>query len=136
MPGLFSGTPFDRPVTCERCEKPLDECRCPRAGAGPTTIGRVVLPKDQPVRVQRERRRDKTVTVIRGLRCGPDGTPDIASFLKLLKTRFGTGGTLTETPAAPGGESAGVAVELQGDHRDKVVEHLRSLGYPAKTAGA
>lgn len=125
MPGLFSGTPFERPVTCERCEKPLDQCRCPREAGG------LVVPGDQPVRVHRERRRDKTVTVIRGLRAGPDAAPDPGAFLKLLKIRFGTGGTVTteNTPAA------GVAIELQGDHRDKLVEYLRSLGYPAKSSG-
>jgi translation initiation factor 1 len=125
MPGLFSGTPFERPVTCERCEKPLDQCRCPRAEKG---TGGVLLPRDQPVRVQRERRRDKVVTVVRGLRAGPDEAPDLPAFLKVLKARFGTGGTLAR-------DDGGDTLELQGDHRDKLVEHLRSLGYPAKPAG-
>ena len=124
MPGLFSGTPLERPVTCERCEKPLAECRCPREAGG----GGVVLPRDQAVRVQRERRRDKVVTVVRGLRAGPDDAPDLPAFLKTLKARFGSGGTL----ARDGGTDT---LELQGDHRDKVVEYLRSLGYPAKASG-
>ena len=34
MPGLFDGTPLVRPVTCQRCGKPLADCRCPRDAAG------------------------------------------------------------------------------------------------------
>ncbi len=126
MPGLFSGTPLERPVTCERCEKPLDQCRCPRSAGG-----RIVLPRDQPLRIQRERRRDKTVTVVRGLIAGPEDAPDLPAFLKLLKTRLGTGGTLARGP----GKDAETTLEIQGDHRDKLVEVLRALGYPAKPSG-
>ena len=63
MPGLFDGTPLERPVTCEACEQPLSECACPR-----NESGAVLLPKDQPARVSREKRRKgKTVTVITGI---------------------------------------------------------------------
>lgn len=116
--GLFAGTPLERPVSCERCEKAIADCRCPRESRG----GRFLVPKDQAVRVQRERRRDKTVTIVRGLTAPPEG--DLATFLRALKTRLGTGGSLSDD-----------GLELQGDHRDTLVEHLRSLGYPAKPAG-
>ena len=63
MSGLFAGTPLERPVTCEVCEKPLDECACPRA-----EDGSVRLPRDQPAVVKMERRaRGKVVTTVRGL---------------------------------------------------------------------
>jgi len=62
MPGLFAGTPLERPVTCEVCEQPLAQCACPRDESGA-----VLLPKDQPAHVGREKRRKgKTVTVITG----------------------------------------------------------------------
>jgi translation initiation factor 1 len=116
MPGLFAGTPLERPVTCERCEQPLAECRCPRSASG-----RVLLPKDQPARVRREKRSGKTVTVIAGL---DPGASDLPALLKRLKSTLATGGTV-----------AGAEIEVQGDHRDRVVALLKGLGYPAKPAG-
>jgi translation initiation factor 1 len=82
----------------------------------------VLLPKDQPARVQRERRSGgKTVTLIRGL---DPVASDLPGLLKKLKT-----------VCAAGGGIADGAIEIQGDHRDRIVELLRSLGYPAKTSG-
>lgn len=116
MAGLFDGTSLQRPVTCERCELPLDRCACPRAADGG-----VLLPKDQPARVRREKRRGKAVTVIAGL--DPVAT-DLPAMLKQLKKSLGAGGTVAD------GE-----IEIQGDHRDKLVDLLKGLGYPAKPAG-
>ncbi len=116
MPGLFAGTPLERPVTCERCGKAVASCTCPRG-----QTGSVLLPKDQPARVQREKRRGKFVTVIMGL--DPKAS-DLAALLKHFRTKLGTGGTATSD-----------TIELQGDHRDKVIEHLKSLGYPARPSG-
>jgi translation initiation factor 1 len=81
----------------------------------------VRLPGDQHPRVHRERRSGKVVTVIRGL--DPSAT-DLGAILKQLRTGFATGGTVSEG-----------AIELQGDHRDRAVEFLKGLGYPAKAAG-
>lgn len=116
MPGLFDGTPLQRPVTCERCGAPLDRCACPRNSAG-----KVLPPNLQQARVRREKRRGKLVTVIAGL--DPVAT-DLAALLKELRTTLGTGGTV-----------AGGEVEVQGDHRDKVLASLIAKGYPAKAAG-
>jgi translation initiation factor 1 len=117
MPGLFAGTPLERPVTCDVCGKTLAECRCPRNAAG-----RVVLPSDQDARVRRERRSSgKTVTVIAGL--DPVAT-DLAGLLKQLKSSCAAGGGVSEG-----------CIEIQGDHRDRIVELLRKLGYKAKPAG-
>lgn len=116
MSGLFAGTSLERPVTCERCGKAVALCACPRS-----RTGKIVLPKDQAARVRREKRRGKMVTVIAGL--DPDAT-DLAAMLKEFKAKFGAGGTVSE------GE-----IELQGDHKDKVVEILVQRGYAAKGAG-
>jgi len=120
MPGLFRGTPLERPVTCEHCGQALDERACPRDGAG-----NLLLPKDQPARVRREKRRGKHVTVIAGL--DPSAT-DMKGLLKELRKAFGVGGSIAGDEGAP-------EIELQGDHREKVVELLKERGYPAKAAG-
>jgi translation initiation factor 1 len=75
------------------------------------------------VYVERERkgRRGKTVTVITGL---PGNEADLATLLKQLKATCGAGGTLKDRQ-----------LELQGDHRDKLVNHLRTLGYTVKPKG-
>ena len=117
MAGLFDGTPLERPVTCEHCQQPRKQCKCPRG-----TDGRVLLPKNQQARVSRERRGGgKMVTITSGL----DGkATDLAGLLKQFKAQFGAGGTISDG-----------RIELQGDHRDKLVEILRDMGYPAKASG-
>jgi len=117
MAGLFDGTPLERDVTCERCGKALKACRCPRGGDG-----KVLLPRHQQARVRREGRGGgKTVTVVSGL---DPRASDLAGMLKQFKASLGTGGTVREG-----------AIELQGDHREKLVELLREMGYPAKLSG-
>lgn len=122
MSGLFSGTPLQRPVTCDRCQQPLAACACPRDRKS----GKVLDPKDQPVRIRREKRNGKVVTVIVGFTPRSDRTDDLPALLKHFRTAFGAGGSYSKQDAA---------IELQGDHRDKALAHLLSLGYPAKAAG-
>ncbi len=114
--GLFDGTSLERPVTCPRCDQPVADCTCPRDAGGD-----LKLPKDQPARVLREKRRGKWTTVVGGL--DPAAT-DLPAMLKDLKTTLGVGGTTRSD-----------GFELQGDARDRVVEYLKQLGYPAKPAG-
>jgi translation initiation factor 1 len=78
-------------------------------------------PSDGVVRVSRETsgRRGKTVTVVRGI--PPRELTTVASD---LKRRCGTGGAVKDG-----------AVEIQGDHRPKVVAHLEAQGYRVKLAG-
>ena len=114
--GLFDGTNLERPVTCERCAEPLAKCACPRDASGDVTT-----PKDQSARVRREKRRGKWTTVVSGLDAS---ATDLPAMLKGYKSRFGAGGTLTKD-----------GLEVQGDHRDAVVDDLRDRGYPAKPAG-
>ncbi len=122
MSGLFAGSPLERPVTCERCSQTLAACTCPRD----RKTGKVLNPKDQQVRVRREKRNGKIVTVIAGFTPRSDRTDDLPALLKAFRTQLGTGGTVDK--------SAGT-IELQGDHRDKVLAQLIATGYPAKAAG-
>jgi len=116
MPGLFDGTPLERPVTCESCGKALPECTCPRDASG-----KVCRPQDQEARVRREQRRGNWVTVVGGL--DPRAT-DLKALLKDFKARCAAGGTVLDD-----------GIEIQGDYRDRVVQVLKERGYPAKPAG-
>jgi translation initiation factor 1 len=80
-------------------------------------------PRDGVVRLFRDRggRNGKTVTVIRGL---PERGPALEARAAEMKRLCGAGGTLKD----------GV-VEIQGDHRERLAEHLRALGYTVKLAG-
>ncbi len=118
MSGLFDGTPLERPVTCAACEKPLADCNCPRNAAG-----EVVRPRDQQVRVRREKRgKGKTVTVVSGL---DPVASDGKAILGRLKSVCAAGGKLGRD-----GE-----IEIQGDHRARVIEVLKEMGFPAKASG-
>jgi len=114
--GLFDGTSLERPVTCDRCDKPLKDCACPRNAAG-----QVCEAKDQPARVRREKRRGQWITVVYQL--DPVAT-DLKILLKSLKKACAAGGSVNDD-----------GVEIQGDHKDKVLKHLLKLGYAAKAAG-
>ena len=115
MSGLFAGTPLERPVTCEVCEKSLEACSCPRDGAG-----RVLRPCDQAATIRLEKRKKgKVVTTAAGL---DPVASDLAAILKRLKTECGSGGTVT---------NEGV-IEVQGDHREKVARTLSTLGYATR----
>lgn len=116
MSGLFAGTPLEQPVTCARCGQPHTQCLCPR-----DERGKVHNPKDCPARVRRERQRGKFVTVCAGLSLRET---DHKAFLGQLKAKLGVGGSLKDGDMI-----------LQGDHRDKLVEILKDLGYPAKASG-
>lgn len=81
------------------------------------------MQKGKPVRVWLEKngRGGKTVCVIKGVVSPPSGKK---ALLKELKSKLGTGGAVK-----------GDDIEIQGDHRDKIVPMLRALGYEAKAAG-
>jgi len=79
------------------------------------------LPADGVVRIVRDRagRNGKTVTVVRGL-----PAKHLDARAAELKRLCGAGGAVKDG-----------AVEIQGDHRDRVAEKLRTLGYVVKLAG-
>ncbi len=114
--GLFDGTPLEQAVTCEHCGKTHALCDCPRGADG-----KVKLPREQAARVHREKRRGKWTTVVTGLDAS---ATDLKGLLKELKGKLGAGGTTTED-----------GVEVQGDHKEKVIEVLKRKGYAVKGAG-
>jgi translation initiation factor 1 len=73
------------------------------------------------VGLDRKGRGKKSVTVVEGL-VMPKKEKE--ALLKQLKARFGTGGTIT-----------GMGLEIQGDHRDAVIEALKKIGYSPKRSG-
>ncbi|MBF0308292.1 MAG: translation initiation factor Sui1 [Magnetococcales bacterium] len=100
---------------CPECGKPATNCICRKKGP--------VLPSDGVVRVQRETkgRGGKEVTVIKGVAGDP---LFLAQLGKELKTLCGSGGTVKD----------GV-IEVQGDHVERVMEHLQKRGMRVKRAG-
>ena len=83
----------------------------------------MVPPGDGIVRVGREtqRRKGKGVTVITGV---PLDSQALRRLAKDLKRKYGAGGTVKD----------GV-IEIQGDHRDVLVEELRKRGFTVKHTG-
>ena len=100
--------------TCPECRQALAACRCQ---AKPRPAG------DGVARVSREKqgRGGKTVTVVRGL---PLDDTALAALGKQLRSACGSGGTVKD----------GV-IEIQGDHRDRVLQLLQQQGHKAKAAG-
>jgi predicted translation initiation factor SUI1 len=61
------------------------------------------------------------VTVISDVPLNEDGLTELATK---LKQRLGTGGTVKDG-----------RIEIQGDHRDRIIVELEGLGYRVKRAG-
>jgi len=106
---------------CPECARPVAECRCRRSR--PAQPQAVVPKGDGIVRVGRETkgRKGKGVTVVTGV---PLAGQELDALATRLKKRCGSGGTVHE----------GV-IEIQGDHRDLLVEELGRLGYAVKRSG-
>lgn len=115
--GLVYSTESGR--TCPRCERPLDACRC---GAG-AAAAKPAAERAGPIRVGRETkgRKGKGVTVVTGLSLAAD---DLKKLAKELKARCGSGGTVKDG-----------TIEIQGDHRDLLVDELTKRGYAVKRSG-
>ncbi len=99
---------------CSGCGNPQNQCTCSEQ----------VLPEtDGVVRVGRETkgRKGQGVTVITGI---PMVGDELKKFVKKLKARCGSGGTIKN----------GV-VEIQGDHRDLLVQELSKEGWSVKRSG-
>ena len=103
--GLVYSTDAGR--MCPDCRQPIAQCLCKKPVAPPT---------DGVVRVffETKGRGGKGVTVVRGLGLAE---PELAALGKKLKAACGVGGTAKD----------GV-VELQGDHRDRVIALLQAQG--------
>lgn len=79
------------------------------------------VPDDGVVRIfcDRSGRQGKVVTVIRGL-----PAKDLEVRATELKRLCGAGGAVKDA-----------AVEIQGDHRERIADRLRQLGHTVKLAG-
>ena len=111
--GLVYSTEAGR--MCPACRQPVAQCVCKKAVAPPT---------DGVVRLSFETkgRGGKGVTVVRGLGLAE---PELAALGRKLKAACGVGGTAKD----------GV-VELQGDHRERVMALLQAQGFKnVKKAG-
>ena len=101
---------------CPNCLRPVRECVCKKGTPGKTT-------SDGIVRVSRETqgRKGKGVTVISGI-----GLPasELEALATELKKKCGSGGSVTDG-----------RIEIQGDHRDRLVEELTRRGWKVKRAG-
>ena len=82
-----------------------------------------LIPESQDLRVMldRKQRKGKSVTLVSGFVGEEDDLKDLA---KMLKSKCGVGGT------AKNGE-----ILIQGDHRTKILDLLKSAGYKAKQSG-
>ena len=100
---------------CPGCGWPDKDCKCSSQRAPSAAIPNRIVAK---LRMEKKGRGGKTVTLVYGL-------PDNAVFLKELcaelKRACGTGGAVAEG-----------AVELQGDLRDRVRDHLVKKGFVVK----
>ena len=102
---------------CPTCGKQIAKCTCKKKKTQSIPKG------DGKIRVERSTkgRKGKGVTLITGL---PLDSGPLKELAKRLKQKCGTGGTVKN----------GI-IEIQGDHRDLLTDHLNSLGYKAKKAG-
>jgi len=82
----------------------------------------------QDIRILRDKkgRKGKVVTVATGFALTEK---DLKTLAKTLKATCGSGGTFKIN------EDGSQVVEVQGDHRTKVMEKLKKLGYKVKLAG-
>ncbi len=101
---------------CPGCEQPVDQCRC-RKNQTPAAA------KDGIIRVGRETkgRKGSGVTLITGISAGEEEIKKLAAD---LKKKCGAGGSVKD----------GI-IEIQGDHRDRLVEELQKMGYKVKRSG-
>jgi protein-tyrosine phosphatase len=105
------------PVTavCPCCRQALAACVCPKKKetAKPAPAVKVGL--------ETKGRRGKGVTTIT---CLPLDEPGLQGLAAQLKQKCGTGGTVKDG-----------RIEIQGDHRERLIAELAARGYNAKRAG-
>ncbi len=104
----------DKAQMCEKCEQHEDNCICKDMNA---IVG------DGKVRVMLDTkgRKGKGVSVITGLAVTEK---ELKAMAKELKALCGTGGAVKNA-----------CIEIQGDHRDKLIQALAKKGIQAKKSG-
>jgi len=107
---------------CPECERPKDKCVCKKGKVKDRPVQQKV-PNDSIVRVSRQTsgRKGKGVTIITGV---PLSGAELETLARQLKQKCGAGGTLRD----------GV-IEIQGEHRDLLVQELQARGWTVKKAG-
>ena len=100
---------------CPGCGWPEKDCKCSSQREAAEAIpGRIVA----KLRMEKKGRGGKTVTVVAGL---PNNAAFLRELCQELKRACGTGGAVDDG-----------AIELQGDLRDRVREHLAKKGFVIK----
>jgi translation initiation factor 1 len=108
--GIVYSTQFGS--MCPACARPVSQCVCGKDQAAPAGDGIV------RVGYETKGRKGKAVTIVSGLRMTAD---ELKNLARELKTRCGAGGTVKDW-----------TIEIQGDHRDKVVADLQTRGFTVK----
>jgi len=100
---------------CPGCGWPAKDCKCSSKRSVEESVpGRIVA----KLRLEKKGRGGKTVTVVYDL---PDNSAFLKELAQELKRACGTGGAVAEN-----------TVELQGDLRERVREHLEKKGWGIK----
>lgn len=93
------------PEICPKCGLPKELCTC-----------EILAKEREKIRVFTvQRRYGKTATIVQGI----SEEIDIKPIFKELKTRLACGGTIRDN-----------AIELQGNHKEKIKGILIKLGFP------
>jgi translation initiation factor 1 len=101
--------------TCPGCGHPVKQCCCSREKSRQACNGVVRVSR------QTKGRKGSGVCLITGV---PLGVEELKNLAQQLKKKCGSGGTVKN----------GI-IEIQGDHREVLVDALTKLGYTAKLAG-
>jgi len=102
---------------CAGCRRPVGQCVCKSAQGKPLRADAAAV----RVRRQTQGRAGKGVTIINGL---PLSEAALTALAGELKRFCGSGGTVKDA-----------VIEIQGEHRDRLVAELIRRGFAAKRAG-
>lgn len=100
---------------CPGCGEQSGRCRCEKTTAPAAGDGIVRIMR------QTKGRKGKGVSLVTGV---PLDAAELKKIARQLKSLCGSGGTVKD----------GV-IEIQGDHRDKLMRELGKIGYTVKLAG-
>ena len=106
---------IERKDTCIQCQQPVSACLC--------HVRKDPKPKGEVIRVTLDKkgRKGKMVTVASGFSLDLAELEGLATELKML---CGSGGTVKDGQ-----------IEIQGDHRDRLIVKLDNMGYRPKCIG-
>lgn len=100
---------------CPDCAEPVTQCLCKNLGSMPKTDGVV------RISLETKGRRGKGVTVVTGV---PLPMVELGQLAKQLRSACGSGGTCKN----------GV-IEIQGDHRNIVIQQMEKYNWVIKRTG-